>query len=196
VGVLGGAFNPPHLGHLVLAQEAIVRLGLAEVALVPTGTAPHKTIEDDPGAEVRLEMTMLAAERHERIRVLDVETERDEPSYTYRTLELLTDQWPQVSLHFVMGSDVAAGLETWHTPERILELAELGVAERPGSERSEVNGVLERLGALDRTTFFDMPAIEVSSSMVRRRVAGGEPIRYLVPDPVAELIAERGLYTR
>jgi nicotinate-nucleotide adenylyltransferase len=195
VGVLGGAFNPPHLGHLVLAQEAVARLGLAEIVLVPTGVAPHKTIEDDPGHDVRLEMTMLAAEGNGRIRVSDVEVERDEPSYSYRTLELLTDELPKAQLHFVMGADVAAGLETWRNPERVIELAALGIAERPGSDRAQVDGALERLGANDRVTFIDMPAIEVSSSMVRGRVADGEPIRYLVPDPVAELIAERGIYS-
>jgi nicotinate-nucleotide adenylyltransferase len=192
--VLGGAFNPPHLGHLVLAQEAVARLGLAEIVLVPTGVAPHKTIEDDPGRDVRLEMTMLAAEGNGRIRVSDVEVERDEPSYSYRTLELLADELPDAQLHFVMGADVAAGLETWRDPERVIELAALGIAERPGSDRSQVNGALERLG-VDRVTFIDMPAIEVSSSMVRRRVSDGEPIRYLVPDPVAELIAGRGIYS-
>jgi nicotinate-nucleotide adenylyltransferase len=192
--VLGGAFNPPHLGHLVLAQEAVTRLGLAELLLIPTGVAPHKTIENDPGAHVRLEMTALAAAGDDRLRVSDVETARDEPSYTYRTLELLTDERPEASLQLVMGSDVAAGLEAWRSPERVLELAELAVAERPGSDRAEVSGVLERLGAAGRATFVDMPAIDVSSSMIRRRVADGEPIRYLVPDAVAELISEREIY--
>jgi nicotinate-nucleotide adenylyltransferase len=193
--VLGGAFNPPHLGHLVLAQEAVARLGLAEILLVPTGVAPHKTVEDDPGGDVRLEMTMLAAQGNGRVRVSDVEVERDQPSYSYRTLELLADELPEADLHLVMGADVAAGLETWRNPERVIELAALGIAERPGSDRSHVDGALERLGAVDRATFIDMPAIEVSSSMVRRRVADGEPIRYLVPDPVAELIAGRGIYS-
>ncbi len=194
--MLGGAFNPPHLGHLVLAQEAVARLGLAQIVLVPTGIAPHKTIEDDPGPEVRLEMTRLAVEGNGRMRVSEVEVEREEPSYSYRTLELLTERLPQTELHFVMGSDVATGLETWRNPARLLELACLGIAERPGSDRSNVSGALERLGAADRATFIDMPGIDVSSSMVRRRVGKGEPIRYLVPDAVAELIVERGLYAR
>jgi nicotinate-nucleotide adenylyltransferase len=190
--VLGSAFNPPHLGHLVLAQEAHARLGLAEVVLVPTGRAPHKEIEHDPGAGVRLEMTRLAVGDDERFAVSELETSRDEPSFTYRTLELLREERPDEELVFVIGSDAAAGLERWRNPERILELASLGVAERPGVERSEVEAVVELRGG--RAEFVDMPQIEVSSTMVRERVGEGRPIRYLVPDAVAELIYERAMY--
>ena len=189
--MLGSAFNPPHLGHLVLAQEAHARLGLAEVVLVPTGRAPHKEIEGDPGAGVRLEMTRLAVGDDERFAVSELETAREGPSFTYRTLELLREERPE-ELVFVIGSDAVAGLERWRNPERILELASLGVAERPGVERSEVEAVVERLGG--RAKFVDMPHIEVSSTMVRERVGEGRPIRYLVPDAVAELIYERAMY--
>jgi nicotinate-nucleotide adenylyltransferase len=192
--VLGSAFNPPHLGHLALAQEAFARLGLAEVLLVPTGRAPHKEIEDDPGAEVRLEMTRAAVAGDERLEVSELETGREEPSYSYRTLELLSEQRPREDLIFVMGADAAVGLETWSRPERILELARLGIAEREGVGRSEVEAVIDRLGGAGRVDFLDMPHIEVSSTMLRRRVAEGQPIRYLTPGPVAELIAERDLY--
>jgi len=194
VGVLGGAFNPPHIAHLLLAQEAIASLGLDELILVPTGRAPHKTISPEPGAEVRLEMTRLAAAREERVSVSDVEVARDGPSYAYRTLELLVDENPGSQLTFVMGADVAAGLEGWHRPERVVELARVAIAERPGFDRSEADEVLERLGAEGRAEAIDMPPIGVSSSMIRARVAAGKPIRWLVPDPVRELIAERGIY--
>ena len=192
--MLGSAFNPPHLGHLTLAQEAFARLGLGEVLLVPTGRAPHKQIEHDPGPDVRLQMTRLAVAGDERLGVSDLETGSDEPSYSYRTLELLREQRPDEELFFVMGADAAAGLESWRRPERILELARLGVAEREGVVRSEVEAVLDHLGGAGRAEFLDMPHIEVSSTMVRRRVAEGRPIRYLVPGPVAELIADRSLY--
>jgi nicotinate-nucleotide adenylyltransferase len=191
--VLGGAFNPPHLGHLVLAQEAYAELGLAEVVLMPTGRAPHKQIEDDPGADLRLEMTRVAAEGDERLSVSELETGRDEPSFTYRTLELVREERPGEDLFLLMGADAAAGLESWRSPERILELATLGIAVRRGVEGSAVEGVLARLGA-GRARFLDMPRIEVSSTMVRERVGAGRPIRHLVPGAVARLIAERGLY--
>lgn len=194
MGVLGSAFNPPHVGHLALAQEAFAQLGLAEVLLVPTGRAPHKRIEDDPGREVRLEMTRLATGGDGRLGVSELETQREELSFTYRTLELLAEERPDRDLFLVMGADAAAGLESWRNPERIVELARLGIAERRGVEREAVEGVVERLGGAGRAELLDMPRIEVSSTLVRERVAEGRPIRYLVPDGVAELIAERGLY--
>src|SRR3954453_21002036 len=95
LGVLGGAFNPPHVGHLLLAQEARWQLGLDEVLLMVTGRAPHKEIEDDPGADVRLEMARLAAGGEDGIEASDLEVSRDEVSYSYRTLELLADQDPE-----------------------------------------------------------------------------------------------------
>ena len=136
--MLGATFNPPHVGHLVLAQEAFAQLGLSEVVLVPTGRAPHKEIEADPGADVRLEMTRLAVGDDGRFEVSDLETRRDELSFSYRTLELLHEERPGEDLVFVMGADAAAGLEGWRNPGRILELARLGIAQREGVERSEV----------------------------------------------------------
>ena len=141
---------------------------------------------------MRLKMTRLAVGDDERFAVSELETSREGPSFTYRTLELLREERLDRELVFVIGSDAAAGLERWRNPERILELASLGVAERCGVERSEVEAVVERLGG--RAEFVDMPQIEVSSTVVRQRVAAGRPIRYLVPDAVEELIDERGLY--
>jgi nicotinate-nucleotide adenylyltransferase len=192
--VLGGAFNPPHIAHLLLAQDAIASLGLDELILVPTGRAPHKTISPEPGPELRLEMARLAAAGEERLSVSDLEVAREGPSYAYRTLELLADENPGSQLTFVMGADVAAGLEGWHRPERVVELARVAIAERPGFDRSEADEVLERLGAEGRADAIDMPPIGVSSSMIRARVAAGKPIRWLVPDSVRELIAEWGIY--
>lgn len=194
VGVLGGAFNPPHVGHLLLAQEAAATLGLDEVVLVPTGVAPHKRIDPEPGPEVRLEMARAAVAGSERLRVSALEVEREGPSFAYRTLELLRDEKPGSDLTFVMGADAAAGLEAWRRPERVLELARIAVAERPGADRSAVDAVLERLGAPAPAELVEMPQVEISSSLVRKRVREGMPIRWMVPDAVADLIAERGLY--
>lgn len=193
VGVLGGAFNPPHLGHLLLAQEAIASLGLDELVLVPTGEAPHKRIEPEPGPEVRLRMARLAVEGAERMSVSALEVEREGPSFAYRTLELLVDEKPGSDLTFVMGADAAAGLEGWRSPQRVVELARIAVADRPGVERSSVDEVLGRLGARPAERI-EMPLVGVSSSLVRARVRAGRPIRWMVPDAVASLIAERRLY--
>ena len=192
--MLGGAFNPPHIGHLVLAQEAAFQLGLDEVVLMPTGSAPHKRIEPEPGAALRLEMTRLAAGNDPLLRVSDLELTEDGPSYTFRTLELLSAQRRDHEIFFLMGADVAAHLESWKRPERVLELARLGIAGRPGTALDEAEAALERLGAGDRADTVRMPELAVSSTRVRRWIAEGRPLRYLVPDPVIELISSKGLY--
>jgi nicotinate-nucleotide adenylyltransferase len=195
VGVLGSAFNPPHLGHLALAQEALWQLDLSEVVLMPTGDAPHKRIADDPGREQRLAMTRLAAADDSRFSVSTLEVDREGPSYTYETLELLADQRADTELVFVMGADAAVGLESWRAPERVVELARIAVARRSGVSDAEVAAVMRSLGADGRATMLEMPQFGVSSSAVRERAAGGRPLRYLVPESVARFIEEKGIYS-
>jgi nicotinate-nucleotide adenylyltransferase len=195
IGVLGSAFNPPHLGHLALAQEALWQLELSEVVLMPTGDAPHKRIADDPGREPRLAMTRLAAADDSRFSVSTLEVDRDGPSYTYETLELLADQRADTELVFVMGADAAVGLESWRAPERVVELARIAVARRSGVSDAEVAAVMRSLGADGRATMLEMPQFGVSSSAVRERAAGGRPLRYLVPESVARFIEEKGIYS-
>jgi nicotinate-nucleotide adenylyltransferase len=196
IGVLGSAFNPPHLGHLALAQEALWQLGLEEVVLVPTGEAPHKRIVDDPGREQRLAMTRLAAADDSRFAVSTVEVEREGPSYTYETLELLAQEKADRELVFVMGADAAVGLESWREPQRVVELARLAVARRSGVADAEVAAVMRSLGCDDeRATMLEMPQFGVSSSAVRERARSGRPLRYLVPESVARFIEEKGIYS-
>ena len=178
----------------MLAQEAVSQLGLECVLLMPTGAAPHKRIDPEPGAQVRLEMARAAAVDDELLEASELEVRRDGPSYTVNTLAELRDLRPDDELFFLMGADVAAHLEEWREPERVLELARLGIAGRPGTVLDEVEAALERLGASERAEVVRMPEIGVSSTRIRRRVAQGRPIRYLVPDRVAAMIAERGLY--
>jgi nicotinate-nucleotide adenylyltransferase len=194
IGVLGSAFNPPHLGHLALAQEALWQLGLAGVILVPTGNAPHKRIAEDPGREARMEMTRLAAADDERFSVSSLEVDREGPSYTYETLEALAEERVDRKLVFVMGADAAVGLESWREPERVVGLAGLAVARREGTSDAEVATVMRSLGCEDRATMLEMPRFGVTSSAVRERARQGRPLRYLVPQPVAEYIEEKGIY--
>lgn len=194
IGVLGSAFNPPHLGHLALAQEALWQLGLSEVVLMPTGEAPHKRIADDPGREQRLAMTRLAAADDSRFSVSTLEVDREGPSYTYETLELLAEQRGDSELVFVMGADAAVGLESWRQPQRVTELARLAVARRAGISDAEVAAVLRSLDAEGRATMLEMPQFGVSSSSVRERAAAGRPLRYLVPESVARFIEEKRIY--
>jgi nicotinate-nucleotide adenylyltransferase len=164
------------------------------VLLMVTGRAPHKEIEDEPGPEVRLEMARLAAEGEEGVEASGLEVERDELSYSYRTLELLAEFEPEQERFFLLGADMAAGLASWKEPERVLELARLGVVPRPGVGLAAVESALERLGASGRAEIIDMPLCGASSTTVRQRARQGKPLRHLVPDPVIELIEERELY--
>ncbi|HWM55817.1 MAG TPA: nicotinate-nucleotide adenylyltransferase [Solirubrobacterales bacterium] len=194
IGVLGSAFNPPHLGHLALAQEALWQLGLDEVVLMPTGEAPHKRILDDPGRELRLAMTRLAAAEDSRFTASTLEVEREGPSYTYETLELLANERGDAELVFVMGADAAVGLESWREPRRVTELARIAVARRAGVSEADVAAVLRSLGAEEQATMLEMPQFGVSSSAVRERAAQSRPLRYLVPETVARFIEEKGVY--
>ncbi len=162
--------------------------------LITTARAPHKEIEEDPGAEVRLEMTRRAAEGEDGVEASAIELEREGPSYSYLTLEALAEREPDREIFFLLGADVAADLASWKEPERVLKLARLGLVPRPGVELGTVRSALEGLGAADRAEIIEMPLCGVSSTMIRQRAAAAKPLRHLVPDPVSELIAERGLY--
>ncbi len=196
LGVLGGTFNPPHIGHLVCAQAAHDQLGLDRVVLMPAGQPPHKAIAADPGADARHELCRLAIDGDERFAVSRLELDRPGRSWTVDTLKALHDESPQDDLIFIVGGDMARSLPTWREPEAVLELATLAVAERAGAEREDIRGELRALPTArgERVRFFDMPRVDVSSSLVRERVATGRPIRYLVPDAVAEAIAQNGWY--
>jgi nicotinate-nucleotide adenylyltransferase len=193
-GILGGTFNPPHLGHLVCAQEAYRELELDRVMLIPARIPPHKPVEHEPGPEHRLRLCQLATEDDDRFTVSELELERDGPSYTVDTLVQLSSQAPNNELFLIVGGDIAAGLTKWHRPERVLELATLAIAKRRGTTRDSVEQSLAGLRGGDRARFFRMPRIGVSSTMIRRRVAAGQPIRYLVPDRVVEYIERHQLY--
>jgi nicotinate-nucleotide adenylyltransferase len=195
VGLLGGTFNPPHVAHLVCAQEAHVQLALDRVLIVPVHTPPHKEAEDDPGVAHRLELCGRAVAGDERFSVSSIDADVAGPSFTVDTLRRLHDQSPEDHLTFIVGGDMARSLPEWRDPEAILALAELGVAERGDVHRGAILEAVSGItGAPERIRFFDMPRIDISSTLIRRRVGAGRPLRYLVPDAVAEYIAAEGLY--
>jgi nicotinate-nucleotide adenylyltransferase len=195
VGILGGTFNPPHLGHLVMAQEARDQLGLERVVLMPAGVPPHKEVLGaDPGPAARLELCRLAAADDDGLAVCDLEMRRAGPSFTVDTLRVLHERDPELDLTFIVGGDMAETLPSWREPEAVLGLARLAVAERSGVRREAVMERLAPLRGSERVVFFDMPRLDISSSDLRGRVAGGRPIRHLVSDAVAGEIAARGYY--
>ncbi|MDP8943812.1 MAG: nicotinate (nicotinamide) nucleotide adenylyltransferase, partial [Actinomycetota bacterium] len=156
LGVLGGAFNPPHIGHLVLAQEAVARLSLDRVLLVPVGEPVHREIEQDPGAEVRLHLCELATAGDDRLEASRAELDRGGPSYTVDTLRALREGAPDDELVLLLGGDQAAALDRWREPEEILRLATVAWVERGEARREEVGRALARLEGGERAVVFAM----------------------------------------
>jgi len=203
VGILGGTFNPPHLGHLALARHALEALALQRVVLMPAHTSPLKPAAPDPGPEHRLRMCALLVRDTPGVSVCALEIERGGRSYTVDTLTAIHASHPDAELTFIAGADSARTLPAWREPVKILELAQLAVAARPGSSRADVLAAVTALPgagqeARERTAarvhFLEMPLVEVSSSQVRARAARGEPIADLVGQPVAGYIEEHRLY--
>jgi nicotinate-nucleotide adenylyltransferase len=195
VGLLGGTFNPPHLGHLVCAQEARVQLDLDRVLLIPTRVPPHKVVEVEPGVEHRVAMCEAAVAADPTLAVSLVDVRRDGPSYTVDTLRQLHADAPGDELTFIVGADMAHSLPTWREPEAVLDLATLAVAGRADLARAAIDEQVAGLrGVPERLRFFDMPRMDISSSLIRARIAAGLPVRYLVPDQVAAHIEREALY--
>ena len=195
IGILGGSFNPPHAGHLELARRAREELSLERVWLMPLHTPPHKPAEEDPGPEQRLEMCRLAVAGEEGIEACGAEVRRAGPSYTADTLQEIHASHPEAELTFVMGADTALTLPGWRDPERVLELARLAVARRPGSDGASVLDVLGQIAGADpRVVFLEMEPIEASSTLARERLAAGAPTDGLLAPEVRAYIERHGLY--
>jgi len=182
------------VGHLICAQEAHARLALDSVLFMPVGEAPHRDVDQDPGGEARARMCERAVDGDKRFAVSRAEIERGGPSFTADTLSLLSAASPEQELVLILGGDQASLLSSWHEPETVLSLASVAVASREGIEREAITRRLHGLAGHENVEFFDMPRVDVSSSLVRTRVTEGRPIRYLVPVGVAEEIDSGGLY--
>ena len=172
----------------------MVQLDLDRVVLVPVGRPPHRELEDDPGAEARLEMVELAVRDDERFSTSRTELDRQGPSYTADTLEAMRADSPSDEFFLILGGDQAAALPSWHEPERVLEHATVAVVPRTGWTRNGIGVRIARMRGADRIRYLDMPLIQISSTAVRRRGREGKPIRYWVPQAVEEYVAEKGLY--
>ncbi|MEA2349025.1 MAG: nicotinate-nucleotide adenylyltransferase [Thermoleophilaceae bacterium] len=194
VGIMGGVFNPPHIGHVACACEALDQLGLDVVRLVPARRAPHRAIEPDPGADVRAELCERAIEGLARLEVSRLELDREGLSYTVDTLRAMHEANPEDQHFLILGADQAKAFPTWREPREVAALAALVIAERPGSGRDAVELSLAAIGGGD-ATFLDMPTIGISSTLIRTRVGSSRLYRHLVPSGVADLIEERGLYS-
>jgi len=203
IGVLGGTFDPIHIGHLVIAEAARLELGLQKVLFVPAKAQPFKLDRPTTPAAHRLTMVRLATASNDAFAVSTVETDREPPSYTADTLRLLAESEVGAAdagdqaIYFVCGADALLDLEHWYRPDEILRLATIAVARRPGcgddaAQDAAAHRLMQRFGG--RVVFFAAPRLDISSTEVRERIAGGQAVRYLVPDPVLAYAAEHDLY--
>jgi nicotinate-nucleotide adenylyltransferase len=198
VGVLGGTFDPPHVGHLWLATLAADAIGLDRVLFMPAAQPPHKGGQLVSRATDRLLMTRLAIAGDPAFELSTIEMERPGPSYTIDSIvELERLYGADARLVLLMAADSLAQIHTWREPDRLLERVEWAVGPRPGSPLPDRAMLESRFGELaSRIHLLTGPSLDLSSSEIRRRVAAGHAIRYLVPRGVEELISERGLYRR
>jgi nicotinate-nucleotide adenylyltransferase len=194
IGIIGGTFDPIHIGHLVIAEEALTELQLEKVIFIPAGNPPHKPNEPITDAAYRLAMTKLAISGNPAFEVSTIEMERKGPSYTVDTIEELRATFGEdVDLFFIMGVDSVLEIPTWHQPGRILSMCIVAAATRPGCNESKARQVLP-VDFLDRIVFLRTPGVDISSTELRNRIALGKSIRYLVPHSVEDYIHNNKLY--
>ncbi len=186
IGVLGGTFDPPHLGHLIVASEACVALNLERVLFIPAAVPPHKRSQNVTSAEQRLAMVQAAIRGDGRFEADDLELRREGPSYTVDTLRALRERFPAFELFFLIGADALREFHTWKEPDEVARLAHLVVFAR-GGEPAEPYGSLP-------TRLLVVPRIDISATEIRHRVRAGISVRYLVPDAVREIIEQEKLY--
>ncbi|QQK79656.1 nicotinate-nucleotide adenylyltransferase [Salicibibacter cibi] len=186
IGLLGGTFDPPHLAHLMIAQESMDACRLNEVWFIPTNIPPHKQNEDMANADDRVEMTRLAIHDRSPFRLCTIELDREGPSYTLDTMNILKQRYPNDEFYFIIGSDMAVSLHTWNGIEELNKLVTFIVTTRPDYD---VDSPFE-----EAFIKVDVPEMELSSSDIRERVSKNESIRYLVPEAVRTYVEENRLY--
>ncbi|HLA80893.1 MAG TPA: nicotinate-nucleotide adenylyltransferase [Thermoleophilia bacterium] len=202
LGIMGGAFDPIHIAHLVTAEEALIQFRLDEIVFMPAGNHPFKARRLAP-AEFRYLLVAMATASHPHFLVSRYELDQVGVTYTANTLEFLADTLgPDAELFFVTGADAVLDILAWKDPERVLELCTLIAATRPGYDLARLAEALEHLttgggsaGTGARVKFMEVPALAISSSMIRDRLYSGKAARYLLPDCVAELVEKAGYYS-
>jgi nicotinate-nucleotide adenylyltransferase len=194
LGVLGGTFDPPHYGHLMLAENGRVQLGLERVFFVLAGQPPHKPDHPIASSHHRLSMVEAAIAGNSAFAVSRIDLDRPGPHYTVDMLALLAQEYPEAELFFLMGGDSLAHFINWRDPAGIARQARLAVMQRPGHtpDVEALEGVVP--GIAQRLAWLDVPRLDIASSDLRRRVREGLPLRYLVPPPVEAYIREQRLY--
>ena len=195
VGIFGGTFDPIHQGHLVIAEQVAQTLGLAWVIFVPGGVPPHKPASSiKASAEDRLNMVEVATEGNDKFFVDRVEINAGRPMYSVETVPLIKERHEGDEWFFVAGADEVSKLLSWKEPDELLEETVMVAATRPGYDVSKLDHLAEALENVDKIIPVECTLMDISASGIRRMLAEGKSIRYLVPDRVHEIIYDRGLY--
>ncbi|MFC0557983.1 nicotinate-nucleotide adenylyltransferase [Halalkalibacter alkalisediminis] len=187
IGLFGGTFNPPHLGHLLFAQEVLVQYKLDEVWFIPVNIPPHKERVDLASNEDRIDMLVGAIKDNEYFHVSTIELEREGPSYTIDTIKQLKRIYPNNQFYFLIGGDMVDYLPQWHKIDELLELVTFIGVQRPGTS-------IKKTYYAEQVHLLDMMQVDLSSSLIRNRIQEGKPITYMVPKEVEALVKERLLY--
>jgi nicotinate-nucleotide adenylyltransferase len=184
IGILGGTFDPPHNGHLLIANEVLSELKLDEIWFMPNQEPPHKRKSDSVDNKERVDMLELAIEGHANFRIEKIELERPGPSYTVNTMKLLNERYPSHQFFFIIGADMIEYLPKWHKIDDLVNVVKFVGVERPKYNPKTEYPII----------YVDVPAFDISSSVIRERVNSGKTVRYLLPDSVIKYIKEKHLY--
>ncbi|MCP4584028.1 MAG: nicotinate-nucleotide adenylyltransferase [candidate division Zixibacteria bacterium] len=186
LGILGGTFDPPHIGHLILAQAALENLKLDKIIFIPAANQPQKQLQQVSSVAIRLKMLKLALGNEEQFEISEIEISRDGLSYTCDTVDELKDMYPKAALYLIIGGDNISEIETWKKPEDIFTKANVAAALRP--EFKSIGTYMNKIKIID------MPQVDISSTLIRKNVKDGKSIKYLVPERVENYISANGLY--
>lgn len=194
VGVLGGTFDPPHYGHLILGEYAADALGLEKVLFVPAADPPHKQNDDKTAVSHRLMMLSLALSDNTRFQLSRIDVDREGPHYSLDMVKIVRQEHPDADIYFVMGGDSLRDLPTWHRPAELIQLCWLAVMHRPGAQADPEMHARTLPGLAQRVVMIDAPLIEISSTEIIQRLRTGHSVRYLLPDAVLHYIQRHKLY--
>ncbi len=194
IGILGGTFDPPHMGHLILGEYAADALDLTHMLFVPAGDPPHKQQDAKTPVEHRLAMLRLALSDNGRFHISRADIDRPGPHYSVDMVRIIRQEYPNAEIYFVMGGDSLSDLPKWHLPDEFIRLCKLAVMRRPGDSAASDMHDHVLPGLAERVVMIDAPLIDISGIHIRARVQAGHSIRYLVPEAVREYIQTSQLY--
>lgn len=197
VGILGGTFDPIHIGHLILAQSAYEQLGLEKVYFLPSGMPPHKLKREGGAGDCdRVEMTRLAIEDNAAFVLNTMEMDSKEPTYSYITIKKLSEQYPENDYYFIIGEDSLVDFASWRNPEEIVKYCHIVAGIRPGSSDEKIEEIIKKTKEAVGGDYIHIksPALEISSREIRQKILNSESVKYYIPDKVLDYIRKNNIY--